>query len=105
MLASMWPCCSLQSSSSSSMEGTNSPSSLARRWQSFWSCWGYKCNAVRMKCVDHQALNCYCHKHYKPQFGWHRVGYLANRVPPLTGSGSAQISAKKTVTDSTAVQT
>ena len=36
---------------------------------------------------------------------WHKVGYLANRVPPLTGSGSAQISSKKTVTDSTAVQT
>ena len=26
--------------------------------------------------------------------GWHRDGYLANRVPPLTGSGSAQVSSK-----------
>ena len=26
--------------------------------------------------------------------GWHRDGYLANRVPPLTGSGSAQLCSK-----------
>ena len=26
--------------------------------------------------------------------GWHKEGYLANRVPPLTGSASAQISSK-----------
>ena len=28
------------------------------------------------------------------QGGWHRDGYLANRVPPLTGSVSTQISSK-----------
>ena len=31
--------------------------------------------------------------------GWHRDGYLANRVPPLTGSGSAQISSMGTAPD------
>ena len=36
---------------------------------------------------------------------WHSVGYLANRVPPLTGSGSAQMSSKKTATDSSVVRT
>ena len=40
-----------------------------------------------------------------PLPGWHRVGYLANRVPPLTGSGSAQISSNHSVTDSSPVQT
>ena len=41
----------------------------------------------------------------RPPPCWHRVGYLANRVPRLTGSVSAQISSNQTVTDSSAVQT
>ena len=37
---------------------------------------------------------------YAGIFGWHRVGYSANGVPPLTGSGSAQLSSLRTVTNS-----